>query len=342
MHWQSGGKYLLVRVERSKSKKQTVTSLEIFRLKEKDIPVDVVELRANESVTSVFWEPLGDRFALLTSETNNNAPVVTAAGVAPPTGKLFVHFHEMNTASSVPGTKPVVAGTTAADTGAHTGTRVTRTLDRKGVNQVLWSPRGRIAVLAGVRGYQGELEFWDMDDGGGVGVMLGSGEHYQCTDVEWDPSGRYLTSSVSWWRVQTDPGFKLWGCSGEELTSQSVGQFKQILWRPRPRSLLSEEEMKRIRKGLKEYSREFDEADRKDSREDVKEEVEKREKLWSEWVAYRLRCIEDWKNEKQERIKVVGFDMEEDAVQGMREIEEFVDEVIDEVEEIVEDDEDDD
>jgi translation initiation factor 3 subunit B len=60
-----------------------------------------------------------------------------------------------------------------------------------------------------------ELEFWDLDfhaedtgkrDGQGSkedwgsGIqLLGSADHYGVTDVEWDPSGRYLATSASAW-----------------------------------------------------------------------------------------------------------------------------------------------
>lgn len=60
-----------------------------------------------------------------------------------------------------------------------------------------------------------ELEFWDLDfytddmggrrdatkDEWGSGISrLGTADHYGVTDVEWDPSGRYLATSASAWR----------------------------------------------------------------------------------------------------------------------------------------------
>lgn len=57
-----------------------------------------------------------------------------------------------------------------------------------------------------------ELEFWDLDfsseerregqttDWGTSIQQLGSADHYGVTDVEWDPSGRYLATSASAWR----------------------------------------------------------------------------------------------------------------------------------------------
>ena len=62
-----------------------------------------------------------------------------------------------------------------------------------------------------------ELEFWDLDfnvddivlrreaatgkEEWGSGIQhLGTADHYGVTDVEWDPSGRYLATSASVWR----------------------------------------------------------------------------------------------------------------------------------------------
>ena len=58
-----------------------------------------------------------------------------------------------------------------------------------------------------------ELEFWDLDfnlddtkgkdsssaDWGSSVQLIGTADHYGVTDVEWDPSGRYLATSASAW-----------------------------------------------------------------------------------------------------------------------------------------------
>ena len=99
-------------------------------------------------------------------------------------------------------------------------TKITETLPNRSSNTIRWSPRGRHAVLATVGSTsKSELEFWDLDfnleDVGGRkdvnqtaskeewgnGIQpLGSADHYGVTDVEWDPSGRYLATSASAWR----------------------------------------------------------------------------------------------------------------------------------------------
>ncbi|KAJ1567789.1 Translation initiation factor 3 subunit b [Cladochytrium tenue] len=336
LHWQSEGKYLIIKVERAKSKKQTQMNLEVLRIKEKGVPVDLVELAANETHASVFWEPKGDKFAIIASE-------------GPGAPRMSVHFYQMNAPAPPPDPKASKKKPSAASTGGGGleggaavsfdvgGAKLLKSLDRKGFNQVIWSPTGRVAVLAGVREYQGDIEFWDTEDM----ILLGSGEHFKCTDAEWDPSGRYLVTSVSWWRVQTDPGFTMWSNTGAVITRQTVQQFKQFVWRPRPPTLLPAEKQAAIRKGWKKFSSEFDRIDASQTQRVNREVYERRVALWNEWVAYRRRCQDDWAKEAPLRIDIVGFDLEEDARQGVRELEETVDEIIEEIEAPIEEDPDD-
>jgi len=61
LHWQSSGDYLCVQVEcQIKTKKSTY--LDIFRIREKDIPDEVLQLK--ESISHFSWEPKGNLFAL--------------------------------------------------------------------------------------------------------------------------------------------------------------------------------------------------------------------------------------------------------------------------------------
>ena len=41
----------------------------------------------------------------------------------------------------------------------------------------------------------GVLEFVDTQDM----TVMSQTEHFMATDVEWDPTGRYVASAVSWW-----------------------------------------------------------------------------------------------------------------------------------------------
>ncbi|TPX48254.1 hypothetical protein SeLEV6574_g02149 [Synchytrium endobioticum] len=307
MAWQSSGDYLLVKVDRAKTKKQAFTNCEIFRIKTKDIPVDVIEFKSGETIGKVCWEPQGDRFTVLSID-------------GPQT---FVYLYEMQSASiGKVGTTPSVSEVTGS-------AKLIKQVERKGVNECVWSPKGRFFVLASVRS-TGYLEFWDADEA----VMMNSGEHFMMSDPPvWDPTGRYVITSVSWWRTATDTGYTIWSFIGTKLFSAAVPVFKQILWRPRPPTLLAKEDQRRIRKSMKEYSKEFDEADAATTSKASQQVVDRRLELWKEWREYRARCEDEYTKEKKVRVELFGFDPDEVSKMDEGDFEEAQEEIEEEIEE---------
>jgi translation initiation factor 3 subunit B len=69
--------------------------------------------------------------------------------------------------------------------------------DRKQCNNVFWSPQGTYCVVAGVKGMAGTLDF--IDTSTPDFTIMNSAEHFMATDVEWDPTGRYVVTGVSYW-----------------------------------------------------------------------------------------------------------------------------------------------
>src|SRR3954468_4018532 len=95
-------------------------------------------------------------------------------------------------------------------------------------------------------------------------------------------------------------GYHLYAFSGQLLREEPIEQFKQFIWRPRPERLLSKEEMKNVRKNLREYSRAFEEADVAKRSSADKAVVEERRRKLDEWLAYRERTVEDLLDERHE------------------------------------------
>ena len=62
---------MCVKVDRhTKTKKTSFTNLEIFHVREKNIPVEVVEVK--DTVIAFAWEPKGERFAtVMTADVIN-------------------------------------------------------------------------------------------------------------------------------------------------------------------------------------------------------------------------------------------------------------------------------
>ncbi|KAH6675250.1 eukaryotic translation initiation factor 3 [Plectosphaerella plurivora] len=330
LHWQSEGAFLCVKVDRhSKSKKSQATTLEIFRVKEKGVPVEVVDT-VKDTVINFAWEPKGDRFAIITT-TEPAGPTA----VAPKTSVAF--FCPEKNKGPTPG-----------------NFKHLRTLDKKNSNAIYWSPRGRFVVIATVHNTQSsDLEFYDLDFEGEKPEsdkdltanlqLMNTGDHYGVTDVDWDPSGRFVATWSSAWKHTMENGYHIYDFKGEALREEPIEKFKQFLWRPRPATLLSKEEQKQIRKNLREYSKAFEQEDADRGASADREVVDARRRLLEEWVAWR-ESIEEEVAEERAYLGLPEDPIEallaaKTAAQGDEEeqiIEEIVEEVLEESEEIIE------
>jgi len=170
--------------------------------------------------------------------------------------------------------------------------------ERKTANHIFWSPMGQFVILAGLRSMNGILEFVDTSDF----TTMGTGEHFMSTEVEWDPTGRYVITGVSWWGHKVDNAFWLWNFQGKILKRSTVEKFCQLQWRPRPPSMLSKEQIKDIKKNLKKYSDQFNAKDKMRQSKASKELVEKRRDMMEKFCEQRKDWIEMYNDGREERI----------------------------------------
>ena len=329
LHWQSQAAYICVKVDRhSKSKKSLATNLEIFRVREKGVPVEVVD-SIKDTVVNFAWEPRGDRFVLITTAPE---AALTTTAVPPKTSVSFFCPEKVK--------------------GAGVGNfKHIRTFDRKTSNGIYWSPKGRFVVVATVASQQGcDLEFWDLDFEGEKAEadkdltanlqLMARGDHYGMTDIEWDSTGRYVVSSASMFKLQIEHGYHLYDFKGELLREEHIDKFKRFFWRPRPPSMLSRDAQRQIRRNLREYSRDFEEEDRIADDKEKGAVVEERRRLLSDWLQFQEEAREDEQEERREMgllddEKTNGVDGEADGEQPAQVVEELVEEIVDETEEII-------
>ena len=296
LHWQDRGDFLCVKVDRvSKTKKPLCTNFEIFRLREKDIPVDVIECKGQ--VASFAMEPKGEKFAFIHVEN----------------GKNFVSFYEM------PKTGNKIQQVT-----------LIKTIERRGVNSLFWSPKGRFLVIASLGVVAASLEFWNMKEV----ELMSVGEHYMASDVSWDPSGRYVASFVTHWKHQLENGYYIWDFKGQMMNRKSVDRMMHFEWRTRPPTMLSDEKVKDITKNLKDYSKEFEEADSYESNKASREEQQRRDKIISEWKEWKEAKAAEYEETLSLRMSLLGKTSTEDDDETFF-VEEWVEEVIEEKEEII-------
>ena len=132
---------------------------------------------------------------------------------------------------------------------------------------------------------------------------------------------------------QIENGYAIWDFKGQELQKQILDRFKQFLWRPRPRTLLTKEQQRQIRRNLKEFSRQFDEEDAAEESNVSAELVAQRKRLVDEWNAWRIRCREEMPAPL--RKKLAGEKGKKKEEEEKEEIEVWIDEVIEQIEEEV-------
>uniref|UniRef100_A0AAZ3SMI8 Eukaryotic translation initiation factor 3 subunit B n=1 Tax=Oncorhynchus tshawytscha TaxID=74940 RepID=A0AAZ3SMI8_ONCTS len=254
LHWQRQGDYLCVKVDRTpKGTQGVVTNFEIFRMREKQVPVDVVEMKGDPNLK--LWEPNGSKFAVLHGESPRINTLVLP--------QMF---------------------------------------DKQQANSIFWSPQGQFMVLAGLRSMNGALAFVDTSDC----TMMNMVEHYMASDVEWDPTGRYLVTSVSWWSHKVDNAYWLWTFQGRLLQKNNKDRFCQLLWRPRPATLLTQDSIKVIKKDLKKYSKIFEQKDRLSQSKASRELVDKRRSMMEDYRTYREAALQQHHEQKTARLQLRG------------------------------------
>ncbi|PAA71608.1 hypothetical protein BOX15_Mlig024115g1 [Macrostomum lignano] len=279
MHWHPQGNYLCVRVNRYTKKKldadntpkyiNIYTNFEVFRMREKNIPVEKIEV--TDAVSCFNWEPHGSKFAMVQGIASKGLSVV---------------FYQVN---------------------AHDIEKV-KVLEKRNVNTISWSPIGQHVVLAGLRSANGGLEFIDTSDM----KTTANQEHFGATDIEWDPTGRYVVTTVSFWHVKVDNASHVYSSHGTLLYKlNKLERICQFAWRPRPPTLLSDEQIKNIKKNMKTYSRRFEKEDLQSSTRASKELLEKRARLKTEYEKWRAKLLEKFRGEKQKRLELRGVDTDE-------------------------------
>jgi len=125
-------------------------------------------------------------------------------------------------------------------------------------------------------------------------------------------------------------GYQIRDFKGAVLYEQHLERFKSFSWRPRPPTLVPRDQQRKIRRNLKDYSREFEAEDEAEAAGASQELLTLRRRLLEEWYAWRKAVQETLLSEKRDR-------REEESADADEIIEEWVEEVVEEKEEVVTD-----
>ncbi len=177
-----------------------------------------------------------------------------------------------------------------------------KNFERKPADRLFWSPAGNILLLANLKGTAGQLEWVDAN----TQQTIGEADHFMCSDIEWDPTGRFVATSVSHWKHQMENGFNVWSSHGRELDRVRHEKMYQFLWRPRPPSLLPEAKEKEIRKNLRDYAKQFEEIDAKLKMGMAGDLLKQRREKSAAFEEFLRAKAEEWAAQRQTRIDLRG------------------------------------
>jgi translation initiation factor 3 subunit B len=191
------------------------------------------------------------------------------------------------------------------------------------LNAIFWAPSGVYCLIAGLRLQPGQmagpLMFLDTNE---LSVIHNQ-EHTGLTDVEWDPTGRYVTTCVSSINGKGDFGYMMWNFQGQLRVRRPMDRFVSLSWRPRPPSLLTDFQKREIKRNIKKYTARFEERDRQSQSKTSKEILERRRALkddFSDWKDERFRDYDDFIDERDdlrdmENEALADADMDEETIE---------------------------
>lgn len=96
----------------------------------------------------------------------------------------------------------------------------------------------------------------------------------------------------------------MWSFQGKLIRKHQLDNFCQLLWRPRPPSLLTTDVVKKIKRDLKKYSADFDIKDRMAISRVSKEILEKRKQAMDEFRRYSEQAAALLESRKQELLEL--------------------------------------
>ncbi|CAH8460634.1 unnamed protein product [Dicrocoelium dendriticum] len=303
LNWHEQGDYLAVQVMRCAKKKVdtdkqvkyvgTYMNLEIVRMREKLYPVDQLGIKA--SISSLHWEPHGTRLAFLQNIAS---------------GKFSVCIYDVPKGSSIREVASLEIPSTR-------------------INDLRWSPKGNLLVVAGLKSADSYLEFISANEG----ISLAKGDHPMVSELHWDPTGRYLASVVSSFYQKNDNGVWFWSCVGRCLYKMPMNGLRTFAWRPRPPTLLSAEQLQVLKKNMNKYNAHFANEDRMLASKASRELLEKRQRMLSEFNLWKDVIIKQYNAEKSLRVDLRGEDT--DDMTDNEEMEEELEFLVSTVKEVI-------
>jgi translation initiation factor 3 subunit B len=220
LHWQSQGDMLAaVAVIKGKT---TLTSFNVFRLRERNVPVETLELP--EKVLKFAWEPSTTRFAV--SHTEH------ASGK----GLCSVSFYSVESAI-----------------------QLLRKVEKKPANALYWSPRGNTILLADMVATNGAVEFYNAHD---YEVMAIAEHFSATSIEWDPSGRYVAIISARGRSANVESSYSIYHLTGELVQKVVKQKLMLFSWRPRPNTLLTKDALQRLKNKLSDYFSRFAQEER--------------------------------------------------------------------------------
>eukprot|EP00056_Hartaetosiga_gracilis_P007214 m.105504 g.105504 ORF g.105504 m.105504 type:complete len:948 (-) comp12656_c0_seq1:1114-3957(-) len=223
--------------------KKTITDLEIFHVGSKNLPCDHLEIK--EKIVSFEWEPVGNKFCILVS--NEKETLFKNVFYQVLKGKI------VELGSITPRYKTTIS----------------------------WSPAGKYCVLAELDTDEAPLHFMDVS-GSKVARMVEQ-THNKVSHLDWDPTGRFIVTSVRYSNSKDDNGYRVWSFTGRLLREEQCQRLWHFQWRPRPASIITPQHIKQINKNYKMFAEKFDAERKVAERTEDQERLQRDQEVYDAW-----------------------------------------------------------
>lgn len=269
----------------------------VFRMKEKGIPVQAMDNTPLEVIHSLSWEPAYNsaRFAFVS-----------------------VAFKGRNVSD-----KPTFKSDTHVVICSAKPDKIERerVVPTESTTTISWSPRGEFFIAATIGVTGSTLLFVDSR----TGDVINRQESVGTVTIEWDSSGRFATIVRSALRKNAETGYTITDFYGRLIRNTNVPKLYEFFWRPRPRSLLSEEDLQKLARDLPKHKSAFEKEARERRSAIQNTELNENQKKVQDFNRYMASLIETYKKETEARVALLGFDpTSEDRFDIKREVTERV------------------
>ena len=309
--WHPQDMFLALLVDRwNKTKRTSSVNFEIFRLQERDIPVDNVECPQGQSLIHFAWEPSVHKPS---KQSHKFATIVRDDA----SGTCHLVFWEDKKDPKQP---------------VRQFTAVAR-FEHKFIDRIYWSPKGTFLLACNITtNSNGNFELWDSSEM----CLVASMEHEQLSQVQWSFNGLQFCSYCSFNdHPGAENGYLLWDLCGEQQVKKSVEKFQSFHYRPikftllsaSGAPLLSPDDYKRIFAGLPDAFAQFEREDLLKASATQQSTIAHRQSVLAAWNEWKQQCHQRYESMNDTRRLLKGTTASsEDTVQ----VEEVVEEVIDE------------